>query len=258
VLLAFSRLYTLGGGGISLLAPGGHVDVGLAVPPPGAPKRTAAELGIVAQGAGDVDIFASGDVLVNSSRVFTLGGGNIAIWSTTGDIDAGRGAKSAVSAPAPTITVDDKGNVSVNFAGAVAGSGIRAIVTNPAVRPGDVDLIAPAGIVNAGDAGIGSAGNLNVAARQVVGLDNIQVGGSSTGVPSDVSSLGASLSGVSAVASSASASSSKGALGEEANSQPAAPLAASAISWLDVFVEGFGEEACKPNDAECLKRNTKR
>jgi hypothetical protein len=37
----------------------------------------------------------------------------------------------------------------------------------------------------------------------------------------------------------------------------AAPLAESAISWLDVFVEGFGEESCKANDAECLKRNPK-
>ena len=43
-----------------------------------------------------------------------------------------------------------------------------------------MDLIAPAGKVDAGDAGIGSAGNLNVAAQQVVGLDNIQVGGTST------------------------------------------------------------------------------
>ena len=31
----------------------------------------------------------------------------------------------------------------------------------------------------------------------------------------------------------------------------------SALSWLDVFVEGFGAEVCKPNDAECLKRNQK-
>ncbi|HVY81219.1 MAG TPA: filamentous hemagglutinin family protein [Steroidobacteraceae bacterium] len=255
VLLAFSRIYTLAGGTISLLAPGGHVDVGLAVPPAGAPTRLPSELGIVAQGAGDVRIFADGDVLVNSSRVFTLGGGDIAIWSTTGDIDAGRGSKSSVSAPAPTITVDDKGNVSVNFAGAVAGSGIRSIVTNPAVKAGDVDLIAPQGIVNAGDAGIGAAGNLNVAAQQVVGLDNIQVGGSSAGVPAEVSNLGASLSSVSAVASSASSASSA-AVTETASTQQPPSLADAALGWLDVFIEGFGAEVCKPSDAECLKRST--
>jgi hypothetical protein len=33
-----------------------------------------------------------------------------------------------------------------------------------------------------------------------------------------------------------------------------APLADNAVSWLDVFVEGFGEEVCKPSDNECLQR----
>jgi len=33
-----------------------------------------------------------------------------------------------------------------------------------------------------------------------------------------------------------------------------APVADAAIGWLDVFVEGFGEEVCKPTDVECLKR----
>jgi hypothetical protein len=145
--LAFSRIYTLGGGDISLLVPGGIVDVGLAVAPAlGAPHREPADLGIVAQRSGDVRIYASSDVLVNASRVFTLGGGDIAIWSTRGDIDAGRGAKSAISAPAPTVLVNSSGQVVIDFAGAVAGSGIRAILTDPSVKPGDVDLIAPAGI----------------------------------------------------------------------------------------------------------------
>jgi hypothetical protein len=30
------------------------------------------------------------------------------------------------------------------------------------------------------------------------------------------------------------------------------------MNWLDVFVEGFGEEVCKPNDEECLRRNRQR
>ena len=201
-MLAFSRIYTLADGDISLLAPGGLLNVGLANPPPGLAESTlASELGIVAQRAGSVRIFTHDDVLVNQSRVFTLRGGDIAIWSTVGDIDAGRGAKSAISAPPPTDPRRSvSGQVTLDFAGAVAGSGIRAIVTDENVEPGDVDLIAPAGIVDAGDAGIGSAGNLNVAAQQVVGLDNIQVGGTSTGVPAETSSLGAALSGASAVA----------------------------------------------------------
>jgi filamentous hemagglutinin len=251
--LAFSRIYTLADADISLLAPGGMLNVGLANPPPGLSNRDPSELGIVAQRAGSVRIFTHDDVLVNQSRVFTLRGGDIAIWSTVGDIDAGRGAKSAISAPPPTITIDASGKVTLDFAGAVAGSGIRAILTSDDIEPGDVDLIAPAGVVDAGDAGIGSAGNLNVAAQQVVGLDNIQVGGTSTGVPAETSSLGASLSGASSVASSASAAA--GDAGADAKRQEAAPLADSAFGFLDVFLEGFGSEVCKPDDTECLKRS---
>jgi hypothetical protein len=256
IILSFSRIYSISDGTISLFAPGGLLNVGLANPPKNIEFRPPSELGIVAQRAGDIRVFTAGDVLVNASRIFTLGGGNIAIWSTLGDIDAGRGAKSAISAPPPIITTDDSGNVKVDLGAAVAGSGIRTINTNDDIAPGDVDLIAPAGIVNAGDAGIGSAGNLNVAAQQVVGLDNIQVGGSSSGVPAETSNLGASLSGASSASTSASSSSSA-AVEERGASQGPAPLADTALGWLEVFVEGFGEEVCKPSDQQCLERGRK-
>jgi len=255
--LGYSRIYTLAGGNISLLAPGGLLNVGLATAPQNSTlHREPAELGIVAQRSGDIRVFANNDVLVNASRLFTLLGGDIAVWSTLGNIDAGRGAKSAISAPPPRVTVDDLGHVKIDVRGAVSGSGIRTIITDPDVKPGDVDLIAPAGFVNAGDAGIGAAGNLNVAARQVVGLDNIQVGGTSTGVPPDTSGLGAALAAASAVGSGASSAAASAIDSGNAN-QGSAPLASSALSWLDVFIEGFGEEACKANDQECLNRNRK-
>ena len=254
VSLAFSRIYTLAGGTISILAPGGLLDVGLATPPTNVPSRDPSQLGIVAQGKGDVDIFTLGDVLVNESRVFTLGGGNIAIWSTLGNIDAGRGAKSSISAPPPTVSVDSQGNVSLDFSGAVAGSGIRTIINSDDATPGNVDLIAPQGFVNAGDAGIGSSGNLNIAAQKVIGIDNIQVGGISTGVPPAVSGIGANLAGAASASSSASNASTSGVNAEQAARETAAPLAQSAMTWLDVFVTGLGEDACKPEDAECLRR----
>ncbi|HEY4366976.1 MAG TPA: filamentous hemagglutinin family protein [Steroidobacteraceae bacterium] len=254
--MAFSRIYTLAGGDISLLIPGGQLNVGLANPPPTISDRKPSELGIVAQGTGSVHIFADQDVLVNSSRVFTLLGGDIAVWSTHGDIDAGRGAKSSLSAPPPIITIDDKGKVDVSFTGAVAGSGIRTIVTADDVEPGNVDLIAPVGFVNAGDAGIGSSGNLNIAAQHVIGLDNIQVGGASTGVPAETGGLGASLAGVTA-ASSSSANAANDAVADSENKKDATPqLAQAALSWLDVFVVGLGEEGCKQDDVDCLKRQT--
>jgi hypothetical protein len=254
--MAFSRIYTLQGGNIALLVPGGDVDVGLAVPPVGIEvNRPPSQLGIVAQGAGDVDIFAASNVLVNSSRIFTLGGGNIAIWSTTGNIDAGRGAKSSVSAPPPAVLVDALGNITLDFSGAVAGSGIRTIITQADQNPGDVDLIAPVGFVNAGDAGIGSAGNLNIAARFVIGTQNISVGGVATGVPSEVSGIGASLAAASSAGNStANASTGTSDAARESAEQAAVSTSQTALSWLEVFVEGLGEEDCDPKDVECLKR----
>jgi hypothetical protein len=254
--MSFSRIYTLAGGDISLLAPGGILNVGLANPPASFGTRDPSQLGIVAQRSGSVDVFTRGDVLVNQSRIFTLLGGDIAIWSTLGNIDAGRGAKSSLSAPPPTVVIDDTGKVSIDFSAAVAGSGIRTVITGEGVAAGDVDLIAPAGFVNAGDAGIGSAGNLNVAAQSVVGLDNIQVGGVSTGVPAETGGLGASLSGATSVASSATAASDTQVATADPASQPVS-LAQNALTWLEVFVEGFGAESCKPTDAECLDRQKK-
>jgi hypothetical protein len=255
IAMAFSRIYTLNGGSIALMTPGGTVNVGLANPPVNLAARPASELGIVAQQAGDVDIMSQGDVLVSTSRIFTLGGGDIAIWSSRGNIDAGKGAKSSLSAPPPTLSFDAAGNVNIELGAAVSGSGIRTITTDNGVKAGNVDLIAPSGFVNAGDAGIGSAGNLNIAARSVVGLDNIQVGGTSTGVPPETAGLGASLSGATTAASGTSNSASNSvATGQATDRTGAAPLAETALSWLEVFVVGLGEENCKQDDLECLKR----
>jgi hypothetical protein len=240
VSLLFSRLYTLAGGDISLLAPGGLLNVGLAQPPSNLPvTKQPSDLGIVAQGPGRVQVFADGDVLVNQSRIFTLAGGDILIWSSNGDIDAGRGSKSSISAPPPVIRVDANGQVQVEFADAIAGSGIRGILTSEDLEPGDVDLIAPTGVVNAGDAGIGAAGNLNIAAPQVVGLDNIQVVGNSTGVPTD-SGAAAGLTGVSSLGTSAASAAEEAAVANSGDNP--ASLADEALGWLDVFVEGFGDE----------------
>ena len=254
--LPFSSIYTLAGGSISLLAPGGILNVGVANPPVGAGTRPASELGIVAQGAGDVRIYSSGDVDVNSSRIFTLLGGNIQIWSDQGSIDAGRGSKTAISAPPPRVVVDASGNVTLDFSGSVAGSGIRTVQTAPSVNPGNVYLVAPEGTVDAGDAGIVAAGSIFVsAAHVIVGNGGFSAGGAEVGVPPSVSGLGASLSGAASSASS-STNASSSSVGENSQSQQsAAPLAQAALSWLDVFIEGFGNEVCKPEDLECLKRN---
>jgi filamentous hemagglutinin len=193
------------------------------------------------------------DVNVNASRIFTLGGGNIVIWSDLGNIDAGNGAKSSLSLPPPTTEIDPKtGNVTLVFDAGVAGSGIRTIQTSSTEAAGSVNLIAPVGAINAGDAGIGAAGNINLSALVVTGASNINFGGTATGVPPAVSGLTASLSGAASAASSATTSATAGL--ENSGSKEAAPITEAAVSWLDVFVTGLGEENCKTDDLECLKR----
>jgi len=253
ILLYFSRINTLAGGNIDLYAPGGQINVGLAAAPSTfGITKPASQLGIVAAGVGSVSAVAYSDVQVNQSRIFAANGGDILIWSTEGNIDAGRGAKTAISAPPPVITVSASGQVTSVFPPALTGSGIQAIATSAGTKPGDVDLFAPHGVVNANDAGI-VAGNLTIAATAVLGASNITVTGTSVGVPVQATGLGVSLS--SAASSSTAASGLSSGVSESGEKAPAkSPLADTALNWLDVFVIGLGEEACRPDDLDCLRR----
>jgi len=249
--LTYSEIYTEQGGNISLLVPGGEIDVGLAQAPSDIPVKAPSSLGIVAEGTGNIDIYSTGDVNVNSSRIFTLGGGNILIWSDQGSIDAGRGAKVSLSIPPPTVTYSSSGVAQVNLSAAVSGSGIRTIQADPGVAAGNVNLVAPVGTVNAGEAGIGAAGNINIAALVVTNVANINYGGTATGVPALVNNVTAQVQGAAQTGTTAQTSETESLLNQ--NKEPA-PLAGAAISWLEVFVSGLGEENCKPEDTECLQR----
>jgi hypothetical protein len=248
-----SRITTIDGGDISIVVPGGLVNAGVASS--GSIERRPDQVGVVAQRDGSVYGFVNGDFLVNSSRVFALDGGDIQIWSSKGDIDAGRGPRAALVVPPPTVTFDAQGNVIIEYPPAISGSGIRTAVTTPAREPGDVFLFAPAGVVDAGDAGIASAGNITVVATQVIGADNIVAGGVSVGVPVE-GGLGASLAGASASSSSATNAAETVATSSE-DTEPTETLGDAALSWLDVFVVGLGEEQCDPKDVECLRRQKK-
>jgi hypothetical protein len=145
---------------------------------------------------GAVHGFADQNFEVNQSRILTLEGGDIILWASNGNIDAGRGAKTASGAPPPVIQTDANGTVFVNPVNDVAGSGIGQLLTGAGQTAGLVNLIAPKGAVDAGDAGIRVAGNLNIAAVVVIGANNITVNGTSSGVPtSDAGALSGALSG---------------------------------------------------------------
>lgn len=235
--LFFSKLQTLKGGDINLLVPGGEINAGLSVSVSGA--KSADKLGIVAQGEGNINALVRDDFLVNKSRVFSLAGGDIMIWSSEGDIDAGKGAKSSISAPPPIITVDKNGNLKIEFPPVVSGSGIRTASSSDGVEAGDVYLFAPKGVIDAGEAGIGG-NNVTLVATAILGANNIQFSGAGTGVPVAASgSVAAGLTGTSNMTAGVSqaAESSVGNNVAKDTGNPAKAL----LGLLSVEILGFGD-----------------
>jgi filamentous hemagglutinin family protein len=236
--MIFSQIKTERGGAIDILAPGGDVNVGLATPPAGFDKGPD-RLGIITVKGGDVNAMVNGNFQVNQSRVFTLEGGNILIWSSEGNIDAGRGAKTAISAPPPVLTINAAGELVVEFPGAASGSGIGTLTTVPGVSPGEVSLIAVKGFVDAGDAGVRASGDLVVTAGAgVIGAGNFQSGGASIGVPTAPAAV-VPVAGVASVAAEAAKSAEK--TTEQAGSS-AAQARARPQSFITVEVIGMGDD----------------
>jgi hypothetical protein len=123
-------------------------------------------------------------VVVGTSRIFTLRGGNETIYSSFGDIAAGASSKTVLAAPPTRVLIDPQSaDVETDLSGLATGGGIGVLATVTGVPPGDVDLVAPTGTIDAGDAGIRVSGNLNLAAVQILNASNIQVAGTSAGVP---------------------------------------------------------------------------
>lgn len=167
---------TMSGGDIRVMTPGGGLQAAALG------TTVANDYGLVTLGYGRVDIFARDSVTVNRSRILTFAGGDEIIWSTLGDIDAGRGAKTTRVPSAPEVVIDADGVTSILEKADMSGSGIGTIEGYAGVEPGDVDLIAPEGTVNAGDAGVRVSGNLNLAARYVLNADNFDVKGEVKGL----------------------------------------------------------------------------
>ncbi|OYW77296.1 MAG: hypothetical protein B7Z37_04825 [Verrucomicrobia bacterium 12-59-8] len=235
ILTQARDIRTKSGGNISILAPDGELQLykttlpGLLAPP-----------GIITESGGNINIFANGSVDLGISRIFTLRGGDIAIWSSTGDIAAGSSSKTVQSAPPTRVLIDPQSaNVATDLAGLATGGGIGVLAAVQGVAPGNVDLIAPIGAVDAGDAGIRATGNLNIAATIVLNAGNISVGGTSAGTPAAPSVAAPSLGGLAAASSSAAAATS-GTANQPGNQTPQQALAQEQPSIITVEVIGYG------------------
>jgi hypothetical protein len=188
-MFAGSGVRTNFGGDIQLIAPAGQILVGMeGLAPP-------ATAGVVTQGAGSIQMYSRGSILLGLSRVMTTFGGDILMWSAEGDINAGRGAKTTVLYTPPRRVYDNYGSVLLSPTAPSSGAGIATLAPIPEVPPGDVDLIAPLGTIDAGEAGIRVSGNVNLAALQILNAANIQVQGTSSGIPTvQAPSISAALS----------------------------------------------------------------
>ncbi|MFZ4774971.1 MAG: filamentous hemagglutinin family protein [Terrimicrobiaceae bacterium] len=227
------------GGTINIFAPGGSLTLaksssGARLAPPG----------IITESGGNISIVTDGDVSIGDGRIFVLRGGNQIIWSSTGDIAAGSAAKTVQSARPTQVTLDPQtASVETDLAGLATGGGIGVLATVKGIAPGDVDLIAPVGTVDAGDAGIRATGNLSIAATQVLNADNISVGGTSTGVPTIAPVAAPNIGGLTSGASSsaASASAAEGVANQAQSGANNVPELPSSIS-VEVLGYGGGED----------------
>ncbi|MGR3889710.1 filamentous haemagglutinin family protein [Pseudomonas sp. 1152_12] len=223
-------VHTLFGGNIQMLSPGGQQVFGIEGT---APPATA---GVLTQGAGDIELYAQGSILLGQSRIMTTFGGAILAWSNLGDINAGRGSKTTVLYTPPKRVYDTWGNVALSPNVPSAGAGIATLAPIAEVPAGDIDLLAPAGTIDAGEAGIRVSGNVNIAALRVVNAANIQTQGKSSGVPVTA----AVNTGAMTSASAAGAAASQAAEDAARSQQAAAKQGRASIVTVEVL--SFGTE----------------
>lgn len=229
-LFGGSGVRTNFGGSIQMLTPGGSQTFGIEgdAPP--------ASAGIITQGAGDIQLYSLGSILLGQSRIMTTFGGAIMGWSAQGDINAGRGSKTTVVYTPPKRVYDNWGNVSLAPSVPSTGAGIATLAPIPEVPSGDIDLIAPLGTVDAGEAGIRVSGSINVAALQVVNAANIQSQGKSSGIPMTATINTSAMTSASAAGSAAS----QAAQDATRNQQAASRQGQASIVTVEVL--GFGSE----------------
>ncbi len=166
-------------GSLAVLAPQGGVVVGQSSAPAldnFAKNKTAAQLGIFTLGGGDILGMARDNFDVFRSRVFTVAGGDIKLWSSQGNIDAGRGPRDVAVAAPPQIRTDPNTGVQfLDFSASVSGSGIGALDTVSGQAPSNINLMAPAGYIDAGEAGIrAQTGTVILGTNLVLNGSNIQ------------------------------------------------------------------------------------
>ncbi len=225
---------TTTGGSISLGAMGGNIVMansifGNPLTPPG----------IVTEYGGSISTFTEHDVSIGQARIFTLRGGDILMWSSQGNIAAGTAPKTVVTAPPTRVVIDiSSADVQTDLGGLATGGGIGVLASVEGVPAGNVDLVAPKGFVDAGDAGIRVTGNLNISAVTVLNSGNISVGGTSVGAAPP----GVAAPSISSVTSASNAATTANTSVTKSPAQDTAPPESgdAPLSIISVEVIGYG------------------
>ena len=237
-------------GDIYLLARG-DVNVGRSSISDSVQKDT----GITTTFGGNLSIYTGGDLHVNESRTMTFMGGDIVIWSDRGDINAGRGSKTALSSGGAPEEIRDENGVLIGllYPAPALGSGVRASTYDPdgstgprsAPEPGDIYLLAPQGIIDAGEAGI-AGGKVTLGATEIHNVNNISFGAGSVGVATGDSSISlGALAGNSSLTESSKMMEQVSSLGTEKEKNLKEKSAADDFfsKWLDLRILSFDSDA---------------
>ncbi|MBU0918250.1 MAG: filamentous hemagglutinin family protein [Gammaproteobacteria bacterium] len=169
LLMGASSIKTQQNSQINVFTPHGGMNVGRLTGL--ADSAAAAKLGIVTTSGGDITGVVRDSVEVNQSRIFVVENGDMLLWASFGNIDAGKGSKTVTGAPAPVVRVVD-GRLVVDTTGSFSGSGIAALDPDSKLY-----LFAPRGEINAGEAGIRAGGAITLDAPTIVGANDIQIAG---------------------------------------------------------------------------------
>jgi len=169
LLMGASSIKTQQDSDINVFTPHGGMNVGRLTGL--ANSAAAAKLGIVTTSGGDITGVVRDSIEVNQSRIFVVENGDMLLWASFGNIDAGKGSKTVTGAPAPVLRIVD-GRLVVDTTGSFSGSGIAAL--DPDSK---LSLFAPRGEINAGEAGIRAGGSITLDAPTIVGANDIQIAG---------------------------------------------------------------------------------
>lgn len=80
--------------------------------------------GVLSLRGGAIHGFTDGDFRLNQSRLFSQQSGDIVLWSSNGDLNAGQGPKNAANVPPIVLRFSQNGGFEVDTASGVVGAGI--------------------------------------------------------------------------------------------------------------------------------------